>query len=102
MELITNYEETMEQGYQNQKGIHIKTMHGAKGLEWPVVILPDLNEGNMPYKKAQTPEQIEEERRIFYVAMTRAREYLFFFYVIKEEADLIGLPSRFLQECLRL
>ena len=102
LEFVTTYEETMEQGYQNQKGIHIKTMHGAKGLEWPVVILPDLNEGNMPYKKAQTPEQIEEERRIFYVAMTRAREYLFFFYVKKEEADLIGLPSRFLQECLRL
>lgn len=101
LEFVTTYEETMDKGYKNQIGIHIKTMHGAKGLEWPLVILPDLNEGNVPYKKAQTSEQIEEERRIFYVAMTRAQEYLFFFFVKKEQADHQGLPSRFLYECLK-
>ena len=47
-----------------------------KGLEYQVVFLPDCNEGKVPHKKATTPEEIEEERRMFYVAMTRAKEQL--------------------------
>lgn len=57
-------------------GLQLMTIHGAKGLEFPVVFLTDANEGMMPYKRAATPEAIEEERRLFYVAMTRAREHL--------------------------
>jgi DNA helicase-2/ATP-dependent DNA helicase PcrA len=76
-------------------------MHASKGLEWKVVILPDVNEGVVPHKKAVTDSELEEERRMFYVAMTRAKESLFLFYIKenmeeKEAGNL--LPSRFLDE----
>lgn len=54
-------------------------MHASKGLEWKVVILPDVNEGVVPHKKAVTDSELEEERRMFYVAMTRQRKVSFFF-----------------------
>jgi DNA helicase-2/ATP-dependent DNA helicase PcrA len=60
-------------------------------------VLPDVNEGVVPHKKAITAEEIEEERRMFYVAMTRARENLFIFYIENKEAGNI-LPSRFIDE----
>ncbi len=76
-------------------------MHASKGLEWKVVILPDVNEGVVPHKKAVTDSELEEERRMFYVAMTRAKESLFLFYIKenmeKKEAGNL-LPSRFLDE----
>lgn len=56
--------------------IHLMTIHAAKGLEFPFVFLPDLNEGVLPIRQAKKPSQIEEERRIFYVGMTRASEFL--------------------------
>ena len=77
--------------------VNIVTMHASKGLEWKVVILPDVNEGVVPHKKAITDEELEEERRMFYVAMTRAKESLFIFYVQEKEAGNL-LPSRFLNE----
>ena len=52
------------------------TYHGSKGLEFKQVYLPFLNKGIVPYHKAVTEEEIEEERRMFYVAMTRAKEKL--------------------------
>lgn len=83
---------------KEENAVQLMTMHASKGLEFPIVIVPDLNEGIIPYKKAITEEQIEEERRMLYVAMTRAKEKLFLFYV-KEENELgMILPSRFLQE----
>lgn len=72
-------------------------MHASKGLEWNTVILPDINEGITPPKKAISQEEIEEERRMFYVAMTRAKENLFLFY-IKEKTGGNFLPSRFLTD----
>lgn len=77
--------------------VSIVTMHASKGLEWKVVILPDVNEGVIPHKKAVTDEELEEERRMFYVAMTRAKEKLFIFYIEEKEAGNF-LPSRFLKE----
>ena len=53
-------------------GVVLATMHSSKGLEYDAVFLPDVNEGIVPYKKAQTEEETEEERRMFYVALTRA------------------------------
>lgn len=79
--------------------VNIVTMHASKGLEWKVVVLPDVNEGIVPHKKAVRDEELEEERRMFYVAMTRAKENLFIFYIQEKEAGNL-LPSRFLDELI--
>lgn len=82
---------------KEEDAVNIVTMHASKGLEWKVVVLPDVNEGVVPHKKAVTDAELEEERRMFYVAMTRAKEKLFIFYIQEKEAGNF-LPSRFLDE----
>ena len=54
------------------EGVRLMTFHSAKGLEYPIVYIIDVNKGITPYKKAVSKADIEEERRMFYVAMTRA------------------------------
>lgn len=56
--------------------VSLTTMHGCKGLEYEVVFLIDANEGLTPYEKAITDSELEEERRMFYVGMTRAKSHL--------------------------
>ncbi|MFW2513089.1 ATP-dependent helicase [Demequina sp. SO4-13] len=58
------------------EGVTLTTMHAAKGLEWDAVFIIGCSEGLMPISLAETPEAIEEERRLLYVAVTRAREHL--------------------------
>ena len=77
------------------------TYHASKGLEFDTVYLPDCNEGIIPYRKSITKDQIEEERRLFYVAMTRAKENLNIFYIDKDK-DNRHLVSRFVKEAKRL
>lgn len=102
LEHIENYENALEQTVENEEdAIDIVTMHASKGLEWKVVLLPDCNEGVVPHKKAVTAAEVEEERRLFYVAMTRAKENLFIFHIKKENNKKktgMHLPSRFIKE----
>ncbi|MBR4724773.1 MAG: ATP-dependent helicase [Lachnospiraceae bacterium] len=78
-------------------GIELMTFHRSKGLEFNTVFIIDANEGYAPGKRAETPEEIEEERRAFYVAATRARNELY----ICDCDDRLGRavkPSRFISE----
>jgi len=90
----------INQNKENSKGIHLMTMHAAKGLEFNKVYILNLNDGVIPkLKKGEmvTEELIEEERRLFYVAITRAKTKIELHYVTgtKENPRLI---SRFLEE----
>lgn len=80
-------------------GVSLMTMHGAKGLEYGLVFIIAANEGNTPYRKAKMKEEIEEERRMFYVAMTRAKERLIISYVKEKNGKELS-PSRFIEELL--
>ena len=75
LDWITTYD-ISDEAAETFEGIRLMTIHAAKGLEWPVVILAGCNEGLMPSKQAIGSGHIEEERRLFYVAMTRARDNL--------------------------
>jgi DNA helicase-2/ATP-dependent DNA helicase PcrA len=59
------------------EGVTLASLHAAKGLEWDAVFLVGLTDGTMPIQHAETPDEIEEERRLFYVGVTRARTRLF-------------------------
>ena len=80
-----------------KKGITISTLHSIKGLEFDAVFLMDVNEGSLPYHKAVTESSIEEERRLFYVGITRARKFLWILYA-KNRHDKELEVSRFLTE----
>lgn len=80
-------------------GVRLMTLHAAKGLEFDTVFLIRANEGQIPYQKARTDEEVEEERRLFYVGMTRAKEVLKICYV-KEKNGKEASPSRFVEELL--
>ena len=80
-----------------EEGIHIMTMHGAKGLEFQSVWIPDLSEGICPHEKAVSVDAVEEERRLFYVAVTRARDDLWLSRTKKVEG-LARKASRFIED----
>ena len=89
-----------EQAKEQKKEEHavtLTTLHSAKGLEFPVVFMIDAHEGNMPYQKAVLDVDIQEERRLFYVGMTRAREHLNIYYT-KERYGKTLESSRFIEE----
>ncbi len=81
-EYIQNYGEIISrQQYEamDKTGVRLMTMHSSKGLEFDVVYIIEAVDGIIPYKKAKTKAEKEEERRMFYVAMTRAREELYIY-----------------------
>ena len=80
---------------RTEEGVRIMTMHFCKGLEFDRVYLPSLNEGIIPGRRGRTQEDFEEERRLLYVAMTRAKEHLELLYV-KGTPQNPRPPSRFL------
>ncbi|CAL9578662.1 ATP-dependent DNA helicase UvrD2 [Streptomyces hyderabadensis] len=74
------------------QGVTLASLHSAKGLEWDVVFLVGVAEGMMPITYAKTDEQIEEERRLLYVGVTRARERLHLSWALARSPG--GRPSR--------
>ena len=98
---IEKYKEEMEQMRRQQKevrdGVQLATMHSSKGLEYERVFILDAAEGVTPYKKAVLDADLEEERRMFYVAMTRAKKELTVCYAKKQSSHEMK-PSRFLKE----
>ena len=84
---------------QNKDSVSLSTMHSSKGLEYRIVFIIDANEGITPHRRVIFEEDMEEERRLFYVAMTRAKELLYIFSVKKlygKKAEI----SRFVEELL--
>ena len=93
-EALWNTEE--KDSSEENGGILVLTMHASKGLEFDTVYLPDLNEGIFPGRRAVSAEAIEEERRLFYVAITRARDRLHLMY-LRGNRNNPRRPSRFLE-----
>ena len=90
--LFTNMDQT-----EKAQAVKLMTVHAAKGLEFPVVFLCGLSEGIFPGKRANTREKLEEERRLAYVAFTRARDRLFLSDAAGTNYDgSFRYPSRFL------
>lgn len=83
-----------------ETNVRLLTVHGAKGLEFDTVIIADCNETVFPHGRLQGEAEVEEERRIFYVAMTRAKENLELLYLTGTK-DRPRLPSRFLNPLLK-
>ena len=81
---------------EKQEGIALLTLHGSKGLEFSYVCIPNVNEGNIPHGRIPLPEMEEEERRLFYVGVTRAKTALDLLYLTGTK-DHPRLPSRFLK-----
>ena len=81
------------------EGVVLSTMHASKGLEYDTVYIIDANEGITPHEKAVLDEDIEEERRLFYVAMTRAKNRLLI-CCTREKFHKAQEPSMFIREFL--
>lgn len=77
-------------------GINIATMHGAKGLEYDIVALPGWSDGDFPNYRRQTDKEVEEERRLAYVAITRAKKLLVISWSGSKNRQ--ARPSRFIKE----
>jgi Superfamily I DNA and RNA helicases len=95
--LITSVDET-----KDEDRVSLMTLHSAKGLEFPVVFLVGLEEGLLPhFRSLETTKDIEEERRLCYVGITRAKEKLFLTYALRRSKFGSLNPSktsRFLTE----
>src|SRR5207244_1880466 len=79
------------------EGVTLASLHSAKGLEWDAVFLVGLAEGTLPTTYAKTPEALEEERRLLYVGITRARQWLWLSYAsARSPGGRQRRPSRFL------
>ena len=83
--------------------VTLMTVHSSKGLEFPVVFVAGLDDGLFPlYNAMATKEGLEEERRLFYVALTRAQERVFLLYATNRRRmggeNVMGMPSRFISE----
>jgi DNA helicase-2/ATP-dependent DNA helicase PcrA len=89
-DFVLDLEERFGTGGGERRGVHLLTLHGAKGLEFEAVFIPRVEERELPIRQAKTPAEVAEERRLLYVGMTRAKRHL--------ALTWSGKPSRFLGE----
>ena len=97
-EMKREWEEQAAKKKEAGPAVRLSTLHGSKGLEFEAVFILDVNETVVPYKKAVLEADLEEERRMFYVGMTRAKQRLYLFWsrrIHNKEME----ASRFLLEC---
>ena len=87
---VTDLRRRFDPGGDSARGVNLLTLHRAKGLEFEAVFIPRLQEKELPSKQARTPAEIDEERRLLYVGLTRAKRVLWLTWS--------GKRSRFLQE----
>ena len=93
--LLTNFDEIDDKTEQ----VTLMTLHAAKGTEFPVVVIIGMEEGSFPmWKRGMTQEEIEEERRLFYVGMTRAQDQLYLSSTIYRYGDRERSASMFIYE----
>ncbi len=91
--------EKEKEGEKATDVVTLATLHGSKGLEFDRVYLYDMNDGIMPYHKAMLPAELEEERRMVYVGMTRAKKELLLL-ALKNEKGEGQIPSPYIAEAL--
>lgn len=99
-EYTEQLKEQAKKQVQEKSGVTIATLHSSKGLEYDVVFLMDVNEGILPYKKAVTEQAVEEERRLLYVGMTRARKELYILYCNERHEKPLEISSFLLESGL--
>jgi DNA helicase-2/ATP-dependent DNA helicase PcrA len=87
---VAEIERRYGDGGASRRGVHLLTLHGAKGLEFEAVFVPHIEEKELPARQAKTAPAIAEERRLLYVGLTRAKRHLFVTWTQR--------PSRFLAE----
>jgi DNA helicase-2/ATP-dependent DNA helicase PcrA len=87
---VAELERRFGDGGEARRGVHLLTLHGAKGLEFEAVFVTRVEEKELPTRLARTPPEIAEERRLLYVGLTRAKRHLFVTWT--------RTPSRFLRE----
>ncbi len=101
-EHIAQYREKVKKDkcpISNSNSVKITTLHASKGKEYDIVYILDVNEGVIPFHKASLEQDLEEERRLFYVGMTRARKRLNI-YAVKERFEKKMIPSSFLKNLI--
>ncbi|MCB1212536.1 MAG: ATP-binding domain-containing protein, partial [Verrucomicrobiales bacterium] len=100
-EISLNDEREEKDDIEKKKGVSLITMHASKGLEFPVVYLPGVEQGILPHKRSFDEGRVDEERRLFYVGITRARDRLWLTRAatrVDRGRELEIRPSRFLDE----
>ena len=87
---VAELERRFGDGGESRRGVHLLTLHGAKGLEFEAVFVARVEEKELPTRLAKTADEIAEERRLFYVGLTRAKRHLF----VTWTRQAVALPAR--------
>ncbi len=99
-QVLREWKEQFQKKKFPDASVRLSTLHASKGLEFDTVFIVDVDEGIVPYRKAVLDQELEEERRMFYVGMTRAKNRLYLLHSGQIHNKSMA-PSRFLAECMQ-